>query len=358
MTMLRGSGELIVRRGVTRGADRPGESGQAVVLLTVLLMSLLGFAGFAIDYGFWAVSRAQVQRAADASALAGASEIPGGPGSANSLALSEYRKNGLPADAVSVAQSTNTRTDDSITVTASRDVGTWFAGVFGVHSVTVSASAQATIESFTTVNGLNVMPWGVLRGSYDPGQAYAIYTKNTANANNGAISLPYVQSANCPVPNGANDYSSEIAGTTQVCPVSVGETLDTKPGDNSGPTSQGLNQRITSWQSLDQIVQFQDDGTARLLVQNSPQLVVVPVLTNPSGQSQWPDGTSSPMTVVGFAWFVITSCGDPSHPTYCANNDGKQVNGVFVTLDSSATMGTPGPYDPDSNTAYTIELTR
>ena len=35
------------------------------------------------------------------------------------------------------------------------------------------------------------------------------------------------------MPNGANIYSDEIAGTTPVCPVSVGETLNTKPGDNA-----------------------------------------------------------------------------------------------------------------------------
>jgi hypothetical protein len=34
------------------------------------------------------------------------------------------------------------------------------------------------------------------------------------------------------------------------------------------------------------------------------------------------------------------------------------VNGVFVTLDTAATMGTPGPYNPQSNTAYTVELTQ
>ncbi len=169
------------------------------------------------------------------------------------------------------------------------------------------------------MNGLNVMPWGVLQGSYVPGQAYPIYTKDTGNANNGALSLPYVQSASCPVPNGANIYSDEIAGTTPVCPVSVGESLQTKPGDNSGKTAQGLNQRITNWEPLDQIVQFQSDGTATLLEPKSPQVVIIPVLTNPSGQSQWPTGTSSPMTVVGFACFVITSCGDPAHPSYCSD---------------------------------------
>jgi hypothetical protein len=237
-------------------------------------------------------------------------------------------------------------------------VGTGFAGIFGIHSVTVSASARATIQSFSQVNGLDVMPWGVLQGSYITGAPYPIYTKDTANANNGAISLPYVNNANCPVPSGASIYSDEIAGTTQVCPVSVGETVQTKPGNNAGPTAQGLNQRITSWQTLSQIVQFQADGTVKLLQPNSPQLVLIPVLTNQSGQSAWPNGTSAPMTVVGFAWFVITSCGNPLLPTYCGNSDGKQVNGVFVRLETSATIGTPGAYDPQSSTAFTVTLTK
>jgi hypothetical protein len=328
------------------------------VILVLFLMSLLGVAAFAIDYGMWSVNRSQVQSAADAAALAGAAGIPGGWGTATGYASSEYTKNGKPADTYAASQATDLAPNDSVMVNASRSVGTGFAGIFGIHSVTVSASARATIQSFSPVKGLNVMPWGVLQGSYTSGQPYPIYTKDTANANNGAISLPYVNNADCPVPNGANDYSDEIAGTTQVCPVSVGETVDTKPGNNSGPTSQGLNLRITSWKTLNQIVQFQADGTAKLLDPNSPQLVLIPVLTNQSGQSVWPDGTSAPMTVVGFAWFVITSCGDPAAPTYCGNSDGKEVNGVFVTLETSATVGTPGAYNPQSNTAYTITLTK
>jgi Flp pilus assembly protein TadG len=339
-------------------AGHSREAGQTLVLFVVMLMGLLGVAGLAIDYGFWALNKNQVQSAADASALAGASQIPAGLGSAGATAQSQYLKNGVASDSVTVTSTTNLTANDSVTVNASRDVSTWFTSVFGIHSVTVKGAARATLESFTTVNGINVMPWGVLKASYVPNQPYAIYTKDTNNANNGALSLPYVQSASCPVPNGANIYSDEIAGTTPVCPVSVGETLSTKPGNNAGPTSQGLNIRIPTWQTVSQIVKFNADGTTTLLQPDSPQLVVIPVLTNPAGQSVWPNGTSSPMTVVGFAWFVITSCGDPANPTYCSNSDGKQVNGVFVNLDTSASMGTPGPYDPTSNTAYTVELTQ
>jgi Flp pilus assembly protein TadG len=342
----------------TDNAGHSREAGQTLVLFVVLLMGLLGVAGLAIDYGFWALNKNQVQSAADASALAGASQIPAGQASASSTASSQYVKNGNASDSVTVANATNLTANDSVTVDASRNVATWFTNVFGIHSVTVKGSARATLESFTTVNGINVMPWGVLKASYVPNQPYAIYTKDTGNANNGALSLPYVQSTNCPVPNGASVYSDEIAGTTPVCPVSVGESLDTKPGNNAGPTAQGLNARITTWQTLNQIVKFNADGTTTLLQPNSPQLVVIPVLTNPSGQSVWPNGSSAPMKVVGFAWFVITSCGDPANPSYCGNSDGKQVNGTFVNLDTSASMGTPGPYDPTSNTAFTVELTQ
>jgi hypothetical protein len=80
---------------------------------------------------------------------------------------------------------------------------------------------------------------GLLQSSYTPGQPYPIYTKDTTNANNGAISLPYVNNANCPVPSGASIYSDEIAGSTQVCPVSVGETVQTKPGNNNGTDGAG-----------------------------------------------------------------------------------------------------------------------
>ena len=328
------------------------------MILILFLMSLLGVAAFAIDYGLWSVNRSQVQSAADAAALAGAAGIPGGWGTATTYANGEYGKNGQPADTHAVTSSSDLQANDSVTVTASRSVTAGFAGIFGIHSVTVSAKARATIESFSQMNGIGVMPWGVLQSSYTPGQPYPIYTKDTANANNGAISLPYVNNANCPVPNGASIYSDEIAGSTQVCPVSVGETVDTKPGNNSGPTAQGLNQRITNWETLNQIVQFQADGTAKLIDPNSPQLVIIPVLTNQTGQSAWPNGSSAPMTVVGFAWFVITSCGDPAHPTYCGNSDGKEVNGVFVNLETSTTIGTPGPYNPQSNTAYTVTLTQ
>ena len=247
-------------------------------------------------------------------------------------------------------------TDDSVTVTATRNVDTFFTTIFGLDSVTETATAQATVESFTTINGVNAMPWGVLQGTYVPGQPYSIYTKTTANADNGALSLPYVAGQLSDPQRRKRLPGRDHRRSAGVSDHARGDA-QTKPGDNSGPTAQGLNTRITNWQTADQIVDF-TTTPATVKESDSPQLVLIPVLTNPSGQSVWPNGTSSPMTVVGFAYFVITSCGDTDRPSYCRNSDGKQVNGVFVALDSADSTGTSGAYDPNNNTAYTTALTQ
>src|SRR3954471_18805577 len=79
----------------TNDVGHSREAGQTLVLITVMMVGLLGVAGFAIDYGFWALNKNQVQSAADASALAGASQLPAGSGSAGSTAQSQYSKNGV-----------------------------------------------------------------------------------------------------------------------------------------------------------------------------------------------------------------------------------------------------------------------
>ena len=113
---------------------------------------------------------------------------------------------------------------------------------------------------------------------------------------------------------------------------------------------QGIDTRITTWESVDQIVQFDTNGHATLIDPNSPQLVLIPIVEDPNGQTNWLNG-SGWVRVVGFAWFIITP-----PPGY--TNNGKTVTGVFVGLEDVATAGdTTGAYNPTTNTSYTIELT-
>jgi len=315
------------------------------------MFSLLGIAGVTIDVGNWLQSRQSLQAAADAAALAGASQIPSGWGTAQASAAAEFGKNSRAGDAASYANSSELTNSDSVTVTATRSTPTYFTRLFGLSSITVTAQARATLESFETVaSNQDVMPWGVMKGSYTPGQSYSIYTDNSSS-NNGALSLPYVNNANCPVPNGANPYRDEIDGNLNACPVSVGEQLDVKPGQNAGPTRQGIDSRITTWESVDQIVQWGANGQATLLDPTSKQLILIPIVEDPNGGTNWLNG-SGWVRVVGFAWFIIT----PS-PGYTDN--GKTVTGVFVGLqDTPSTGDVTGAYDPGQNTDYAVILTR
>jgi hypothetical protein len=85
--------------------------------------------------------------------------------------------------------------------------------------------------------------------------------------------------------------------------------------------------------------------------------VLIPVVQDTNGGTTWPNG-SGQVQVVGFAWFVITGCGNPSIQGNCKNSDGKYVNGIFVGLTDSGSSGTAGAWDPTSGSATTVLLTK
>jgi hypothetical protein len=61
---------------------RAGERGSVAVLMALALTMLLGFAALVVDVGLSWAARAEAQTAADAAALAGASQLAGGPAGA------------------------------------------------------------------------------------------------------------------------------------------------------------------------------------------------------------------------------------------------------------------------------------
>jgi len=276
---------------------------------------------------------------------------------AQAAANHEYLLNGNSSDTVTTNQTTDLAAGDSVRVTATRTAPTFFLHVLGFDSVTVTATAQATVESYTSYASTgNVMPFGVMKNNYVLGQSYTIYGDGSSS-NSGALSLDISSGGNCSAANGANDFRDTINGGDIACPVSVGEDVDTKPGSNTGPVAQGLNSRITTWESFNQIVQPGANGQYTLLDPASPQLVLIPIVLNTNGSTTWPNG-SSQVQVVGFAWFVITGCGNPSQQGSCANSDGKYVNGTFVGLMDNGTSGTTGAFNPTGGSASTVLLTK
>jgi Flp pilus assembly protein TadG len=335
---------------------RSDERGQTVVLITVFMFVLLGMCALAIDVGLWYQDKRAVQSTADAAALAGASQLPVSWTTAQNTANSQFAKNKKPGDSAVVANTTNLTSNDSVTVTVTRTSPSFFAKLLGTNNATIQATARATVESVTKVSSnFDVMPWGVMRTTYVPGNQYTIYTDNSSS-NNGALSLPYQSGTNCPPVSGSDPYRDEISGTLNACSISVGQAIDLNAGQNAGPTSQGLNTRISTWKPFNQIVQLVGNNTYTILDASTKQLVLIPIVVNMQGGTTWPNG-SGQIKVVGFAWFVIESCGDLAHPTYCQNSDGKQVNGRFVNVQDTDPLTDLGSFDPNSGTNFQIELT-
>jgi Flp pilus assembly protein TadG len=326
------------------------ERGQSLVLITVFMMSLLGMAALAIDAGSWYQTRRALQASADSAALAGASQLPVGWSSAQTAAQTEYGNNGRGSDTVTYQNTTNLASNDTVKVTATRASGSFFARLFGITSANITATASATVESYTTVTSTGqVMPWGVMKASWVLGSQYSIYTDGTS-PNNGALSLNSKSSGTCSGTSGGSDYKNMLNGTTIACDVSVGDLETVKSGQNTGPTAQGIDGRIctTCWKPLNQIVQFTSGGQATLLLPSSPQLLLLPVVENQDGSTNWPGGGSQ-VRVIGFAWFVLTQ------PGY--TNGGKTVLGTFVGLSGPQNGWSSGAYNAQASTASTVLLT-
>ncbi len=342
---------------MSRSTDRrthTDQRGQSLALITVFMVVLLGACALAIDVGSWYQARRAAQASADASALAGASQLPAGWSYAQTAATNEFTTNKGASDSATYQNVTINVANDSVKVTVTRPSSSYFARLFGIGSKSITASSTATVLSYTKVTSTGqVMPWGVMQASWTLGQQYSLYTDNSS-PNNGALSLPVKDSnGNCQGASGANDYNNAIlgpgSGGTVACDVSVGQVIPVKTGQNSGPTKQGVDGRITSWDPLNAIVQFTANGQAIILKPNSLQLVLLPVVTDMNGGTTWPSGSGN-VKVVGFAYFVLTQ------PGYA--NGGKTVLGTFVGLQTNNSTWTTGAWSPGANTAYTVALTR
>jgi hypothetical protein len=119
------------------------DSGQAVVMVVLLLAVLLGMAAAVLDVGSWFRADRRLQATVDAAALAGAHALPESTGDAMALALEYGEKNGGGLEASNIAFSTTVLPNDTITVEAEAPAPGFFSKVFGIASVQVHARAKA-----------------------------------------------------------------------------------------------------------------------------------------------------------------------------------------------------------------------
>jgi len=124
---------------------RRDERGQAIVLMTLSLVVILGMAALVLDVGNWFHTKRRLQGTADAAALAGAQQLPDDPSGAQTMAMSYANQNGGDVASANITVSSTVLPNDTISVRARKTDPGFFSGVLGIASADIDARAKVRV---------------------------------------------------------------------------------------------------------------------------------------------------------------------------------------------------------------------
>lgn len=315
------------------------ERGQALVLITVLLAVIGGFAALAVDLGSYSLERRDLQNAADAMALAASQELPNGD-SAHGAANQWATKNDIsPSDIAVVVTQQNMPTipNPMVKVTVTRAHDFTFARLIGISSTDVSATATAIRSSPGGSDGL--VPWSVQRSLLNtivPGQT-TVMKYDSNNVNSGNFGAVQIDGSGSTLYRDGVKYGSEnglcAAGVTG-CPYPSVISLET--GNMVGPTRTATNYRLdntaASCDTWDETVvevghtQFIRPECNPFITGGNPnslRLIVIPVISNLCNGS-------CNVTITEFALFFLEGYGSGG-----CNGNSCDIKGRFINSNTN-----------------------
>jgi len=124
---------------------RRDERGQAIVLMTLSLVVIMGMATLVLDVGSWYHTKRRLQGTADAAALAGAQLLPNDSSGAQSQALAYANKNGGDVAGGNITVSSTVLSNDTISVRARKTDPGIFSSIFGIASADIDSRAKARV---------------------------------------------------------------------------------------------------------------------------------------------------------------------------------------------------------------------
>jgi hypothetical protein len=307
--------------------------GQTFIIAAAAAVVLVGVVSLGTDVAVLYYNWVQLQKSADAAALAGANWLPDNPTTATATASQYAQTNGVKASEITA---TSVSSDDlSLSISLQRNVPYNFARIFGLTSTniaaaataqapyapsTVNASTPAQVPSGGDNNGANggtcattcscgLLPIGLDANTvYSDGEALNLQQGQLGPGNWDLLALGATGGANLRT-NIANGYNSIVT---------VGDWLTTEPGKKVGPVDQGFQDRLNCAAITD------PTGTYSNHSLTDPRVMVLPVVDweHQNGRSQvllkafasvWLDSYSGGQVSVHFISQVIgNSFGSPS----------------------------------------------
>ena len=274
------------------------QKGQVAVIVALLIVCLMGMAALVVDLGSLYQKRAFLQTVADSAALAGAQGLTDRV-SASNAAIDYAGKNNVVIDSTDVVFSPTYAADDTIKVTLSDPAPVYFAGVLGINTVDLGASATAMVGKPKQVYYL--APWAAIvwRGATNwwevlvPGTDYQIITYDKTSSKSDFCAW----SEELPPPDW---YMNRIINGCSF-PLSVGNTIYVRAIDMTQtvpPTTTRVTQGGGVWDPFGALTYT--EGGLYKLAKSDTQFVIVPVIEKPQKIGE-------PATIIAFAPFILLS---------------------------------------------------
>jgi hypothetical protein len=304
-----------------RWGNGRGERGVILPLMALLLVVLLSFVALTLDIGRLTVARRQIQNGVDAGALAGVQVLPDDVADAKNAAYDWAQKNGMALSEVSSVTISKTNVaNDTITVIGTRKVNYVFAPVMNKISGDTTVSAAAIVGS--VVGGTGIMPFGLLDlNGPSPGFGYTFGQQVTIKEVPGNFFGPGNYGFLALDGKGGANLRDVIARGGSQTRYKVGDSVDTEPGQKTGPTKQGLdawsashNDSMSSscndWNGSHSYV----NGKLAITPQCQYRVILIPIIDH------WPNGRKS-VTILGFAQMYLAGYDE---------DNGKAINAIFL----------------------------
>jgi hypothetical protein len=303
--------------------------GQIVVLYAGVLAVLLGATALCTDVAVMYMNSQQVQKAADAAAIAGANYLTGLAFSgtatgctgqsddAKKAACTYAVNNGIATDGLTITEPTSS----TIQVTAKRtSLPYYFGKVLGLstYDVAATATAQASLPVGTVNSGM--FPVGLQctspcnLSSLDPGQPVTFGSKFVGGLAPGNWQFLSVDGT------GASNLGTRIDyGATTL--FKIGDSIDSEPGNkgHSGPVRSGLADRLSRCATIAD--PCSNSGNPNDIPGGDPCLVVIPAVDYHGCNGR------CTMTIEGFALIYLEQ-----------SSVGTQIDGCFVQAVAASTI--------------------
>ena len=320
------------------GNRRQHESGQAIVVFAIFLVVLICFLGVVVDGGMYYVERRDMQGTADSAVMAAVRELPGSPVTAASRATeyAETRNADAKGQLKSVAFSDSNR---QVRVTVGKKGTQNFGGILGISAPDIAASATARVQMMGPRPGM--LPLAFMRDSFNVGENFEIKFDGSAGGNRGGVA-PEMGAA-CGDASGAADFRNLIRGAARggvdACASPILSTIDTEPGNMTGPTKQGFDDRIGSdTDSYDDVFTNGANGLVTIDKPASPRLGIVPIIEQINGDNTWPNGRKD-VRILGYMMVYIGRVGTTDNPAYTDGGKSVWVTPIRAILPKEYTSG-------------------